>query len=52
MSYKTLKNIESKILFYTYLVNGIEYFTSNIDLAHKRADRDTDITITTIYCNN
>jgi len=42
---------ENTSLFYTYLIDGKEYFTSNLDLAHKRADSNTDITITTIHCS-
>ena len=34
---------EEKIEFYYYISNGVEVFTSNIDLAHKRADDGTEI---------
>ncbi len=32
--------------YYTYLVDGKEKFTSNWDLAHKRADEGSEIKIT------
>lgn len=31
--------------YYTYLVNGEEKFTSNWDLANKRADEDSEIKV-------
>lgn len=40
---------ENTSLFYTYLIDGKEYFTSNLDLAHKRADEDTEIQVTTVH---
>tara|TARA_R100000951_G_scaffold114569_1_gene119776 strand:- start:1057 stop:1194 length:138 start_codon:yes stop_codon:yes gene_type:complete len=33
---------------YIYIKDGKELFTSNIDLAHKRADDDTEIKIVKI----
>jgi|TARA_R110001592_G_scaffold123088_1_gene330563 hypothetical protein len=37
--------MEEQQEFYTYLVNGKEKFTSNYDLAWKRADENTEIKI-------
>jgi hypothetical protein len=31
--------------FYYYISNGVKVFTSNIDLAHKRADEGSEIEI-------
>ena len=31
--------------YYLYLIDGKEFFTSNIELAHKRADRDSEIKV-------
>lgn len=32
-------------IYYIYVNNGKEYFTSNEDLAHKRADEGTEIKV-------
>jgi len=37
--------MEQPIEYYTYLVNGKEKFTSNYDLAWKRADEGSDVKI-------
>lgn len=37
--------------YYFYVVNGKEYFTSNVDLAYKRADENTEIRIKTVKKN-
>lgn len=36
---------EEKTAYYTYIHGGKEFFTSNLDLAHKRADEGTEIKI-------
>ena len=40
-----------EMTYYFYVVSGKEYFTSNIDLAYKRADVGTEIRIKTIKNN-
>ena len=40
--------MEESTVYYIYIRNGKEYFTSNQDLAHKRADEDTKIRLKTI----
>ena len=40
-----MKQSEEKTVYYTYVNNGKEYFTSNLDLAHKRSDEGTEIKI-------
>lgn len=40
--------MEGTTTYYIYTRNGKEYFTSNEDLAHKRADEDTEIRLKTI----
>lgn len=42
-----MKQPEEKAVYYTYVNNGKEYFTSNEDLAHKRADEGTEIKVYT-----
>jgi len=32
-------------IYYYYIVDGVEHFTSSEDLAHKRADEGTEIRI-------
>lgn len=39
-----MKQIE-EITYYIYVNNGKEFFTSNEDLAHKRADEGTEIKV-------
>ncbi len=34
---------EENDYYYVYINDGKEYFTSNVDLAHKRADEGTSI---------
>ena len=34
-----------KTIYYIYVNNGKEFFTSNEDLAHKRADEGTEIKV-------
>lgn len=41
-----MKEIEETI-YYIYVNNGKEYFTSNVDLAYKRADEGTEIKVYT-----
>jgi len=40
-----MKQPEEKAVYYTYVKDGKEFFTSNLDLAHKRADEGTEIKI-------
>ena len=40
--------MEESTVYYIYIRNGKECFTSNVDLAHKRADEDTEIKLKTI----
>ena len=40
--------MEESTVYYIYIRNGKEYFTSNIDLAHKRADEGSEIKLKTI----
>ena len=42
-----MKQPEEKTVYYIYVNNGKEYFTSNEDLAHKRADEGTEIKVYT-----
>ena len=42
-----MKQAEEKTVYYIYVNNGKEYFTSNEDLAHKRADEGTEIKVYT-----
>ena len=37
-----MRSYEEKPVYYTYINNGKEYFTSNIDLAWKRSDEGTE----------
>lgn len=32
-------------IYYTYVRDGKEFFTANLDLAHKRADEGTEIKV-------
>ena len=50
-NYKNMMEEGGEMTYYFYVVNGKEYFTSNIDLAYKRADIGTDIRIKTIKKN-
>lgn len=36
---------QEETIYYTYVNNGKEFFTSNEDLAHKRADEGTEIKV-------
>jgi len=40
--------VEESTVYYIYMRNGKECFTSNEDLAHKRADEGTEIRLKTI----
>jgi len=40
--------MEGITVYYIYIKNGKECFTSNEDLAHKRADEGTEIRLKTI----
>ena len=40
--------MEEVTVYYIYTRNGKEYFTSNGDLAHKRADEGTEIKTKTV----
>jgi len=40
--------VEESTVYYIYIKNGKECFTSNEDLAHKRADEGTEIRLKTI----
>ena len=42
-----MKQPEENAVYYTYVNNGKEFFTSNEDLAYKRADEGTEIKVYT-----
>ena len=44
MKFYIMKQPEETI-YYIYVNNGKEFFTSNEDLAHKRADEGTEIKV-------
>lgn len=41
----TEKITQDYIIYYYYIVNGVEHFTSSEDLAFNRADEDTEVKI-------